>query len=107
MQDGGRLRVANVYTWGVESDQEEVLDARNLTNGIADRSRARANGLSPQAVRRNEMQMRDGTVDEQEVGSTFRTGRVVVHSPPAPLLPLNRSNNLPVTIKSLSFSLTP
>lgn len=64
--DGGRLRVANVYTWGVESDQEEVLDARNLTNGIADRSRARANGLSPQAVRRNEMQMRDGTVDEQE-----------------------------------------
>ncbi|WKX95681.1 hypothetical protein Q1695_012271 [Nippostrongylus brasiliensis] len=56
--DGGRLRVGNAYTWGVESDQEEILDARNnQQNGFGDANRMRSNGLSPQAVRRNEMQL--------------------------------------------------
>uniref|UniRef100_A0A7I5E7B1 ULP_PROTEASE domain-containing protein n=1 Tax=Haemonchus contortus TaxID=6289 RepID=A0A7I5E7B1_HAECO len=54
--DGGHLRVANVYTWGVESD-DEILDARNQSNGLPESNRMRSNGLSPQAMRRNELQL--------------------------------------------------
>ncbi|KAK6047823.1 hypothetical protein COOONC_14670 [Cooperia oncophora] len=67
-KDGGRLRVANVYTWGVESD-DEILDARLQVNGVPDSSRLRAKGLSPQAIRRNEMQLResrDEYIDERQ-----------------------------------------
>ncbi|EYC33295.1 hypothetical protein Y032_0002g707 [Ancylostoma ceylanicum] len=66
--DGGRLRVANIYTWGVDSDHEEVLDARNQVNGL-DPNRMRSHGLSPQAIRRNELEMfhsRDEYVDERQ-----------------------------------------
>ncbi|KAK6014262.1 hypothetical protein OSTOST_20376, partial [Ostertagia ostertagi] len=65
---GGRLHVAKVHTWGVESD-DEVLDARHQFNGLPDLSRIRSSGLSPQAIRRNEMQMResrDEFVDERQ-----------------------------------------
>ncbi|KAK5977427.1 hypothetical protein GCK32_019574, partial [Trichostrongylus colubriformis] len=57
-KDGGRLHVEKVHTWGVESD-DETLDARYQVNGLPESSRMRSNGLSPQAIRRNEMQMRE------------------------------------------------
>ncbi|VDM62084.1 unnamed protein product [Angiostrongylus costaricensis] len=66
----GRARVDQVFNWAVEDDYQDVTRASRQQLGSVKGNRERASGLSPEAIRRNEMQIRSGVAearDEQQV----------------------------------------
>ncbi|KAJ1348476.1 hypothetical protein KIN20_003779 [Parelaphostrongylus tenuis] len=85
---GGPVRVAQVYNWAVEDDYQDVTRGSRQQLGDANTNRTRARGLSPEAIRRNEMQIRSTTSEARDGQQAYG------FSPPQPRRAIEEINGV-------------